>query len=100
MAFKSLSNEDDGATACANFFELTSVYVENISTNSDPKDANSYFESSYDELDASIEIMELILASVPSSGALARLIAYILEQRGPLPVGRKMRFRFLLRQIL
>ena len=32
-------------------------------------------------------MMELILTSQPSLGALSHLIAHILEQRGPLPVG-------------
>lgn len=87
-AFKELSADESNAAVCVKFFELTTTYIRDMSKESgDAKDCASFFDSSYDELESSIEIMELILASIPSSGALARLIAYILEQRGPLPVG-------------
>jgi hypothetical protein len=69
------------------FFELTSSYIkENIQESSDLS-VSTFLMNNFEELEAFLEIMELILASVPSSGGLLRIIVYILEQRGPLPVG-------------
>lgn len=66
----------------SDFFQFASVYVQHKQVGT-----ASFFDSKCDEFESSLEIMQLILCSVPSLGGLARLIVYILEQRGPLPVG-------------
>lgn len=69
------------------FFELTSSYIKENIEESSNSSVSTFLMTNFEELDAFLEIMELILASVPSSGGLLRVIVYILEHRGPLPVG-------------
>jgi len=68
-------------------FQLTDAYIKENCSESPNSSIAGFSESNFEELEASAEIMELIVASVPSVGGLLRLMTYILEQRGVLPVG-------------
>ena len=66
--------------------KLTSVYVRSVRADGSTG-SPSFYDSQIEEHRSSLEIMQLILCSVPSAGGLIRMISYILEQRGPLPIG-------------
>ena len=86
-AFK-ICNENSKPDCIKSLFQFSFSYINDSGNDNlnDPVDP-SFWDSSYDELESSIEIMELILASIPSLGAISRLVYYILEQKGPIPVG-------------
>ena len=77
-----MKNKEDEKTSVTDFFQFASVFARHKQVGT-----ASFFDSRCEEYECSLEIMQLILCSVPSVGGLARLITYILEQRGPLPVG-------------
>merc|ERR1739848_865772 len=80
------STEETRSESVKSFLELTNVYARGVRTDGSQA-SPAFFDCHKEEFQSSLEIMQMILCSIPSIGGLSRMATYILEQRGPLPIG-------------